>query len=421
MLSSKKIGKILIVLILVLASVLIFIFIYNTFKDNFITAKCNCSEGFYCSNGECVSKCGDVICVENEKEFCCEDCIKELEPYPEALKLAFLESELSEDCKMQESEKLLLEHALFLFQYTSLEDIKNNISEISGWTYLLRALYYYNFSIEEKTQLFDIIFENSSLEEKERSYIIQVAHILKLEKEKLLPWSIKDYSKEEINQLLNGDKTEWGQSIISEEWYKLSLVALNLTKDLNQKEAVEKIVEWETRNFFHAYEDYGREVYGKGMTDLTIEELFRERVVSCHTASHILIAMLRAINIPSYEIHLKGHGVVFIPSLNLYVHGDYIADFAVEPSLLMTKEELESYANSERGYMKFWEESPYRFVELKREGNSLYISGAISDKVDTDFIINSLKEYNIVLEKGGIGWLNVKSDKIKIKELEEIY
>jgi hypothetical protein len=62
--------------------------------------------------------------------------------------------------------------------------------------------------------------------------------------------------------------------------------------------------------------------------------------------------MLRSINIPSIEIHYNGHGIAFMPTINRYVHGDYIADMTVlpDPSLIiMTREELEQWIFSDQG------------------------------------------------------------------------
>ena len=240
-----------------------------------------------------------------------------------------------------------------------------------------------------------------------------------------MPWSIKDYSEENINYLLEReDDSQWSDGEISKEYTKLFPVSIDFIEQDKEK-TVNNIVEWEMKNFFHAYEEYGWEVYNKQPDEIikiSLEPVFKERVVDCHLASHILIGMLRSLNIPAYEKNFKGHGVTFIPDLNLYVHGDYIAQFSANPDLFMTQEELENYVNSEKGYNKFWNENQNKYPKLKRKGNKLYIEGVLQtkdakSKENINFINESLKEYNLIFHENEFGGIEIKSGLITITPL----
>lgn len=392
---------------------------------------CSCSTGFDCINNTCLSKCGDNICTENEKEFCCKDCgIKELNIYPKEMSSVFINSKFSDDCIIQEKEKEILNETLLLFQYDSLTEIKEKILEINGLNALLEILYDYNpySSIKEKDIIFHNIFKNySELGNDEQIYIINTAHILWIENKNILPWSIKNYSKNDAYYLIERDKnTKWGLGEISKEGIKLFPITINLLENSSKEKTIKNVVEWEMKNFFHAYEDYGWRVYNKSSDEsinIPLNKIFKERVIDCNIASHILISMLRSINIPTYEKNFNGHSVTFIPDLNLYIHGDYIADFTVNPDILMTKEEIESYTNSKEGYNKFWNENQNKYPNLKRKENKLYIEGILQtdeakSEENINFIKKRLKEYNLSFKENKLGGIEISSNFIEIKELE---
>jgi len=354
--------------------------------------------------------------LENSREQICE--IKELDSYPEELSLVYLDSKLSDDCMMQNDEREILNKTMMLFHYDSLIQIKERVLEMNGLNTLLEIFYDYNLYNESKEVYYD-------LEENEIIYLKSIVHILWIEDKNMFPWSIKNYSKEDINYLIEReDDSQWSDGEISREYTKLFPLSVNLVNDSKEK-TIRNIIEWEMKNFFHASEQYGWGVYSKKSDEITsipLESVFKERVVDCHLASHILIGMLRSINIPAYEKNYRGHGVTFIPDLNLYVHGDYIAQFSVNPDILMTKEELEIYVNSEEGYNKFWNENQNKYPLLKRKGNNLYIEGTLQtqeakSEENINFIKESLKEYNLTFHGNELGGIEIKSDLIKINEL----
>src|SRR3989344_9604225 len=136
--------------------------------------------------------------------------------------------------------------------------------------------------------------------------------------------------------------------------------------------------------------------------------------------------MLRSINIPAQRKNFKGHGSVFIPDLNLYVHGDYIADFTIAQDIPMTEEEIENYVYSEEGYNKFWNENQHKYPKLKRKENKLYIEGILQSEEaksgeNIKFIKESLKEYNLTFKENELGNIEISSDFIEIKEFVNIH
>lgn len=197
-------------------------------------------------------------------------------------------------------------------------------------------------------------------------------------------------------------------------------------------EKVVKLVDWEMKNFFHAGGLWGWDTY-EGYTNilsLPIKELFKERIVGCHQAANILVSLLNSLNIPAEKIVIENHGVVYLSSLDKYVHGDYIANLVSVPAeqLIMTEEELNGYAYSQEGYKAFQKLVKYdealgewvNIVHLKRKENSLYIEGYLAkDYYEQDYLNyleNKLSKYNIVFEEEG-DKLVIKSDFVPIIEI----
>src|SRR3989344_3156538 len=385
--------------------------------------KINCSEGYYYLNKQCISQYGDNICTQDEKELCYKDCsIEELKPYPQELQSVFINSIFSDDCIIQEDEREILNKTFILFQYDSLNQVKNKLIEINGLGALLEILKEYNpYNTSENR--YEKILDDYSISEEDKIYITNIAHMLWIEEK--MPWSIKNYSEEDVYYLTEREKNnQWGSGIISKEYLKLFPLSFNFVSSDKEK-TIKDIIEWEMKNFFHANEEYGWDVYNTTSDKsslIPLKNIFSERVADCQITSNVLMGMLRSINIPAQRKNFKGHGAVFIPDLNLYVHGDYIADFTVAPDILMTKEKIESYVYSEEGYNKFWNENQHKYPKLKRKGNKLYVEGILQSeeaksKENIKFIKESLKEYNLTFEETEVGGIKISSNFIEIKEL----
>lgn len=174
----------------------------------------------------------------------------------------------------------------------------------------------------------------------------------------------------------------------------------------NDREKVERVSEWVANNFFHYNEYFGFEDYGVDSSwevfQLPIETIFAERGVGCHLASAVTILMLEAIGIDATYLNEDGgdvsatwgHGVVFIPSINRYIHGDALAIQACLPGyeFLMTQEELATlYTSSPPGIGSFhaYVKDKYRYkVGVERDDDCLFISGctlvgATDTQIDT--------------------------------------
>lgn len=206
-------------------------------------------------------------------------------------------------------------------------------------------------------------------------YVLQVAQALWVEKNKIVPWSIKDYSEEEIDHLfyyphINGWPHQCqpasGNNEHPAEQYDEPQVEIDATyqlfplgQKLLQKDATETIlksIQWISTNFLHYYmqtDEMGwtDELYRDGRPDeAAVRELssgyqifapnklsryFDERVGGCHEPIIVLRGILRSLNIPAINLRAEGHGVTYLPTIDRFVHGDVIIDHALTPPQVM--------------------------------------------------------------------------------------
>lgn len=204
-------------------------------------------------------------------------------------------------------------------------------------------------------------------------FILLVAQSLYVEKNRLVPWSLTDYSKDEINALFfntpfqGGDvecrpPTSLDQSgEFRPELYperqldldaasKLFPLAHKLVKS-DRDLTLKNVIRWIKSNFFHAYsnsatgEDWGWEHYLDGRPALQIKKLgntaalpasldryFDERISGCHEPIIVLAGILRALNIPAFNLRVMGHGVTALPTMDRFVHGDHLCMESCHPS-----------------------------------------------------------------------------------------
>lgn len=197
-------------------------------------------------------------------------------------------------------------------------------------------------------------------------FITNVANGVWTEKNGKVPWSLAKMNEAELSQLyipydLFGDGYEVGSPVApsipgvslqgfvypsltpihQEANYKLYNLAHSLVgKAKTQTEVVDNVVFWMQQNFFHADEKYGWDQYKDNQTEgdkvpfgengsyyapLSLSRIFDERVIGCQEPTVILANLLHNLNIPAIRLSEHGHGVVYLPSLNRYVHGDAIA------------------------------------------------------------------------------------------------
>jgi hypothetical protein len=305
-----------------------------------------------------------------------------------------------------------------------------------------------------------------------RIYLVNVATGLFAEAHGLYAWSLADYSPREIDNLFiedsslvynpdpalhRGDlpqdmpnvRTHYyltPDKIVEDAHYKQFNLARRLTWDATtQEEAAALLVVWMQQNFFHAYAPgYGWEVYLDGREPRTdsgpvayptsIERIYEERVSGCHEPTILLEGMLHSLSVPAVRLMVHGHGVLYLPTLDRYVHGDHVVAYTDAPPgmLLLTADEFCPFAEDE-GWIyavvypdKY--QSPFKSMPLWRDGNSLYIQvsnvreapgGPCVEVSEEDWarVSQQLSAYNLRYDTEKCG---LSSDKVPILTLDEL-
>jgi hypothetical protein len=213
--------------------------------------------------------------------------------------------------------------------------------------------------------LFD---QQLSTEKEQKIFLVRTIHILWMEKNGGLSWSIKDYSQNEINSLFYARRVnnydfpslapdipilsqdidfETERKLALEASYKMHALALKIKANSIDLSAT-NAVRWIKTNFFHAYNEWGWDIYGTSEWEspADLESLFKERIVGCHLPVMLLSEILRSLNIPAVNLavnaKIAGHGVTYIPTLKRYVHGDHLAYRPLVPVkyMLLTEDEI---------------------------------------------------------------------------------
>lgn len=327
---------------------------------------------------------------------------------------------------------------------TGVEYLLNIINHYNGASGFKQKEYFFNDYIEP--YIFNYVDD--------KKYIARVIHMLWYEKNKNPQWSLRDYSKQEVASIVwvnflhgheaNFPKREQNNFTDSSynEWdtdslYKLYPLALQFIKP-DQEQTIKNVLRWQKKNFFHAYYEYTWNVYLDDPEQKwdtlpkpeTIEDLFNERVTGCHENTFLFVNLLRSINIPAiYYADYWGHGIVYLPSIDKYVHGDHIADFvAVTPdSILIDREELHKIDYKETYYSSIIQDKflpPNHLIsnlELHRKGDSLHLEtnsvcGEIEEK-NANIINKEVPEFNVTREPNSC---LTKSNLVPIKSLEQL-
>lgn len=332
---------------------------------------------------------------------------------------------------------------------------------------ILRTLTGYNANntTEQKKLFFEKTFSDIQFQyPKEKEFVMRVVHALWFEKNGGANWSLKDYSTDEIAILLwtpgyaggipigtatNIPLLQYPQSFFEdvvypdsfrrEGMYALHQLAMKFKKS-SIKESLLAAIYWQKKNFFHAYTDYNWNVYKDNQTEAnkigmgtgsiylptSMERLFDERVTGCHEHSLLISDYLRAMNIPAANINHVGHGVLFVPSLNAYVHGDHIADMHVMPpeDYLITADQIISAGAQNYGSIlrnKYpYPQHYFPNTQLARKGTQLFlhtdsVTGTIPQS-DWDIMVSQVPEFNLKYDKE----TGISSDFVPIQTLEEL-
>ncbi len=342
-----------------------------------------------------------------------------------------------------------------------LQTIYNDL-ETRGFIPALEAILttYNGFdSISTKDALFDN--NNYNLNSVQDQRDIKVAtHLFWLEQSHLLPWSVKQYNKIEMVGLTdsdtsqynistplgsNGAKTQYKYAKMRSETHKVFPITMDIINAANAKtphDAINAVVEWAEKNFFHQYSEWSSpeaDAYETATTwGIKIEDIFTDRGLDCHLASMVVATMLRSINIPAdYILDTLTHGSVYFPTTQQFVHGDFIAMFAAMPGKDILQNEKDwTYWTQEKhqSYEKFREaqfkaRNVFANPQIQRNKQGLYlVGGGVLDKTPTAEEMQQfnqrLPEYNITFQPndgylGSKGWGMLKGNAIvPIKLLE---
>ncbi len=218
--------------------------------------------------------------------------------------------------------------------------------------------------------------------------------------------------------------------------YMLGKLAVKLV-GADQKETTRNIVRWIKANFFHAYQD--RETNGKYQEDwgwdkyrdnrpdsaqipvvggeiflpVNLSRYFDERISGCHEPVAVMRSMLRSVNIPGFSIKVEGHGVLYLPLEEKFVHGDNVVIYNMVPTEVLIKP-VSAYANiTSEPMLTETIENAYgtnsyeisAWLHRSSDGSSLYVLDQYFKGQVTDEQIKSaqfeLPQFNITRDVNG--------------------
>jgi hypothetical protein len=148
----------------------------------------------------------------------------------------------------------------------------------------------------------------------------------------------------------------------------------------------------------------------------------------------MLEGMLHSLNIPALRLNVHGHGVVYLPTLDRYVHGDHMAMYTAAPpgTLLLTPDEFRPYAEDVAWIFQIFFDKyqpPIPSIPLRRDGDALYIHARnvinrpemtcveISSE-DWAWLSSQLSIYNIFYDTVNC---ELTSDRVPIQTLEALH
>lgn len=287
------------------------------------------------------------------------------------------------------------------------------------------------------------------------TFLLRVAHSLWLEQSGNVNWSLKDYSKEEIdylfatNGLYTGEAVEIDDAVspygaprvkffdqndifyrqdpyreaqVEEDMaYQLFPIARKLVGD-DVDETVRNVVRWSKNNFFHFDSDYSEAVYedgrepaeendfGENYRPANLKRFFEERAEGCHGPALLVADMLKVLNIPAHNYQaITSHGVVYIPVLDRFVHGDHISGYQsafVEDQLIKPEDIKEAVLNGDEMMTEYLASTQFCDGDagdgtfcpcrsLKRVGEFLTafsFGGAIAESISAECLANYQRE-----------------------------
>lgn len=323
----------------------------------------------------------------------------------------------------------------------------------------------------DKEEIMDVLDTYIFPHPSARIFLINVATGLTVEAHGWVPWSLKDYSIDDIENLFIEDESfrttdptlhkgdlpqgmpnvvnHWHNMddiLIEEAHYKQFNLARRLAEgETNQQDAVAAMVVWLQQNFFHAISPgYAWDVYLDGQAPregpgqvafpLNLERVYEERVSGCHEPTLILEGMAHSLNIPAVRLSIHGHGVLYLPTMERFIHGDHVVAYTDAPfgSLLLTYDQILPFAQDETNIYNIYYETiyvtPFRSMPLWRDGEYLYIENdrvrhpgeSVCISIDDDEwqrISEQLSAYHLTYDTVNCV---LSSDRIPILTLDEL-
>jgi hypothetical protein len=148
----------------------------------------------------------------------------------------------------------------------------------------------------------------------------------------------------------------------------------------------------------------------------------------------LMEGMLHSLNIPAVRLMMQGHGVLYLPTLERFIHGDHIVAYHDAPPelLLLTADEIRPFAEDESWlYDIVYPDkynSPFVSTPLYRDGHSLYFqadnvrdraTGTCIQVSDADWarISGQLSAYNLRYDEQTC---TLTSDRLPILTLDQL-
>ena len=308
-----------------------------------------------------------------------------------------------------------------VLNYDSMSEVRARLAATAQGGHLLRVAYQGYHGHQKPSQreaYFRQVFAQhharppgSLTHEDLYAYLACLCHAIWVDERAGLPWSLQDYSAQELRFLIeprvdmegwtsrnNGNSGCWGmvsadrsrpRDPIADAWYQAYPFSLYLAgREPDPRKVVPLLTSWIMCNFFHYYkrdarEDWPSDMYpSQDSWTVSLAEYFSERATGCHGTAKILTALLRSLNIPAIEVHYNGHGICYTPTLQAYVHGDFMADFTLlkdNSVLVMSLAELETWIFHARDYLSFNDhvhttDYENRSVALRRRNRDLFVA-----------------------------------------------
>ncbi len=214
--------------------------------------------------------------------------------------------------------------------------------QVLFWTDIIELESKKNISVSIPQELQKGYFVNYTENEAREILAAKYAHAVWLDKNRLVPWHLEDYSHEELEVLFNrssifeildgGFSHLVGQPMISDfspsEIYEIQRKFIGK----NQNETIFALLEDYRSNFRHGLSTEPLKETSQSLhAILTTVDRYDHRVSysGCQSMARIIEMSLRNLNIPAYQGYTRyaggGHSALFLPTMDkILLHGDDI-------------------------------------------------------------------------------------------------